>query len=159
MKIKFLIPVMILWAGLTGLHAQTMVVSLNDGTEESQNLSAVQKLTFPATDLLVTLKNGSSDSYGLSEVRKVYFNTNVSVGENQQESRSNLKVFPNPAIEILNICGIPEGSDRVCIYRADGSLVISEDITDKAIVLNISQLCKGLYFISINGVSAKFVKP
>jgi len=159
MKIKFLLPVMIFWAGFTGLHAQTLVVSLKNGNEEIQNLSSVQKLTFPSSNLLVSLKNGSSDSYGLSEVRKIYFNSNVSVDENQQESHGYLKLFPNPATEILNISGIPEGSTRICLYRVDGSLVMSEDVTEEAIALNISNLSKGLYFISINGVSAKFIKP
>ena len=161
MKIKFLflIQVMILWTGLTGLRGQYLVVSLNNGTEVNENLGDVRKLTFPGTDLLVSMKDGTTDSYGLSTVRKIYFKTNVSVDEINHQELTSLKVFPNPAVETLNITGIPKGSEWIRIYRADGQLLVSQNLLSDHIILDISTLAKGLYYICTENASAKFVKP
>jgi hypothetical protein len=66
-----------------------------------------------------------------------------------------IKLFPNPASNELNIL-LPDGFSKYFytkIYNAEGSCVLFKKMncSDNAIVLNISELPAGIYFVSVYG--------
>ena len=73
------------------------------------------------------------------------------------DSNSKLKVYPNPASNFLMIdSDIKDELSIVYIYNIYGETVFSERITENKI--DISQLNKGIYFISLNKQTAGFIK-
>ncbi|MCU4162819.1 T9SS type A sorting domain-containing protein [Carboxylicivirga caseinilyticus] len=66
-----------------------------------------------------------------------------------------LKVYPNPVIDVLNIQG-SEAGQPVEIYNAAGSL--SKKVQISGGTVNIADLPKGIYFISVNGSTSKIIK-
>ena len=68
-----------------------------------------------------------------------------------------LKLYPNPATEVLNIEGLTEG-DNLEIYTADGIKVISTTATAETEAITVENLQSGIYFVNINGKAYKFVK-
>ncbi len=63
---------------------------------------------------------------------------------------SNLRFYPNPARNILNIDGISDDIDSFEIYNVQGILVKTILNTDKQLVVNVNDLEKGLYMIVVN---------
>ena len=70
-------------------------------------------------------------------------------------SNHNIKVYPNPASNILKIIGI-NNIFRIKIYSVSGKLV-KEDSTIKNEV-DIRKLKNGVYFININSSDGKYIK-
>jgi hypothetical protein len=74
-----------------------------------------------------------------------YFKSSTIVGTNEYEKVSDLKIFPVPATDILNI----ESSGSIIrseIYNQSGALQLTEnDVT----TINISTLVPGTYFIKV----------
>lgn len=140
------------------LLAQKLVIKMNNGVENSELLSSVQKLYFSGNQLVVDYFTGSDDNYLLSDVRKVYFDGTVSVDEVQPPVQGKLLLKPNPAGNTITILGIPEGPGRLSVYSMDGSLVISSEISADQETLDISNLPQGLYLVSVPGLTSKFVK-
>ncbi len=68
-----------------------------------------------------------------------------------------LKLYPNPATEVLNIEGLTVG-DNLEIYTADGQKVVAATATTEKEVINIKDLQPGIYILNINGKAQKFVK-
>lgn len=157
-KIPLLILFLFFGLGQAELGAQSLVIRLTDGSETTQLLNTVQKLSFESGDLVVSFYDGSSDIYGLSEIQKLYFETSTSVQERIDENSIGMVVYPNPAKEQISIRNIPGGTDWLRIYRSDGLLMITEPVTDDNLVINISQLSSGLYFINAQGSSKRFIK-
>lgn len=157
-KILFLCLLLLLGGYCSEIKAQSLIIKQYDGTENTEPLSSVRNLSFSGSDLMLTFTSGSSDIYGLSTIRKIYFDTNISVNENDELSNKGLHIFPNPAENSITVHGIANEVAIVNIYRTDGSLVISQAVFSEVQTLDISQLSSGLYLITMNGQSAKFIK-
>jgi len=142
----------------TVLHAQSLIVRLNDGTEASQLLSTVQKLSFSQDELIVSFFSGSTDLYPLSDVRKLYFDSGTSLGEHPTVRANKLFVYPNPAGEYIHIEGIPDQAEQVFIYSSDGQLKKVLSITNDEMSVDISSLPAGLYLINAHGSLSRFIK-
>ncbi len=68
---------------------------------------------------------------------------------------SEVKVFPNPASDLINILA-PDNSE-VKIYNSTGS-IIKELTTNGKTELNLSEFPKGIYIMRINNQTKRFVK-
>jgi hypothetical protein len=157
-KFCFLAGIFVLVLASSTLYAQKLVVRMNDGLENSEALSSVQKLYFSGNQLVVDYYSGSDDDYLLSDVRKIYFDLNVSVEESQLPMQGKLLISPNPANNSIMILGIPVVPGRLSVYSMDGSMVISREISSDHETLDISNLPQGLYLVSVPGLTSKFVK-
>ena len=71
------------------------------------------------------------------------------------------QVFPNPAKNTITLSGL-ENKSRIKIIAADGRLVKQVSVTGNTMLINISELVKGIYMIQYNDGSktaqAKLVK-
>jgi hypothetical protein len=157
-KLCFLAGIFVLVLVSSTLYAQKLVVRMNNGVENSEPLSSVQKLYFAGNQIVVDYFTGSDDNYLLSDVRKLYFDLNVSVEEAQLSVQGKLIVSPNPANNSITILGIPKVPGRLSVYSIDGSMVISREISSDHETLDISNLPQGLYLVNVPGLTSKFVK-
>ncbi len=92
----------------------------------------------------------------------------LAVGIENLDIQNELKVFPNPASEMLTI-QLPEGfkqAELLTIYNTLGEVIMQKDISSSgsSFALDVTNLIKGLYFLNINSrttnISAKLiVKP
>lgn len=159
MNFKTIILVLVLLAGwFETATAQNLIIRLTDGTESSQALTQVQKLTFPDGNLLVSLKNNTTETFALAGVQKVYFGTQTATVDYTEAGTSKLLLFPNPATSEINIKNLPEGTGTVYIFRANGQLQQQFSVSAGEETLNVSNLQPGLYILVANGQSLKFIK-
>ena len=76
-------------------------------------------------------------------------------------TKPNLKIYPNPALDILNIES-DVNKNIIRIFDLMGNLVESYDVKDKSISINVNQLPKGIYIVEIENekgkTNSKFIK-
>lgn len=64
--------------------------------------------------------------------------------------KNELKVFPNPADDILSIQGLPKGSQQINLYNQVGQVVLQESITDQGRPeIKVDDLPSGIYLLRI----------
>ena len=99
--------------------------------------------------LTVTNENGDVAQYGSERLLST---TNFVA--------TNLRVYPNPATEILFITSETDLIEKIAVYSINGKLVLSEK--ENVNQLDVSSLSNGLYFVEItseNGTAIqKFIK-
>lgn len=78
---------------------------------------------------------------------------------NDQTEGPALEIFPNPATDqvSIRITSLGEGSNRIQIYRTDGSLVIEREIHQHTATIDLSRLETGVYLIKCSNLY--FIKP
>ena len=90
----------------------------------------------------------------------LYLHKNTVLGTKSFEV-SNVKMYPNPAQNILNIQSVAK-MDKVSVYNVLGQEVISKVPNNELLILDVSNLEKGIYVVktSIEGIisSSKFIK-
>lgn len=73
------------------------------------------------------------------------------------EGNETLRVFPNPAVDLITVeSGQP--LNRIDIFNSAGKLMQSTQTGEKSICLNIANLPKGLYVVTVDGRELKIVK-
>ena len=88
-------------------------------------------------------------AYAVIEGQTVYgpeatFNTGTT-GVNEFEN--SVKIYPNPASDVLNVAG--ENIANVEVYNAMGQLVLSQEVTDGQAQISTGSMNSGIYFIRI----------
>ncbi len=87
--------------------------------------------------------------------------TGVDLIDYQAEGYS---IYPNPAVDHLNLIGPFDGEKNISIYNSSGVLVSTLTLYGKSSNVNVSGLCPGFYFMRIREknkygfVTLKFVK-
>jgi hypothetical protein len=71
---------------------------------------------------------------------------------------SNIKIYPNPTNNIINIEGLTKNENNtIQIFDVQGKLVITKTINEKG-TIDLSELNKGVYVIKIGEVAQRIVK-
>ncbi len=87
-----------------------------------------------------------------------YFGIQVAVDENRVEPSKALRVYPNPANEILNVI-LPAGPVRLTIYDVAGRKVRELKITGKKEVsINLKNLPAGIYHLTVENPDGSLKK-
>ena len=68
-----------------------------------------------------------------------------------------LKLFPNPTQDVLNI-SLSQGFGMVSCLDSKGFVVHSQEIETGTTAINVSELTAGVYFIRYAGTTWKFIK-
>ena len=85
------------------------------------------------------------------------YQLNVVTGINDIKN-SNIKIYPNPTNNIINIEGLNKNENNtIQIFDVQGKLVITKTITEKG-AIDLSELNKGVYVIKIGEVAQRIVK-
>jgi len=75
-----------------------------------------------------------------------YFNTTLSIDE-EEFRNTEIKLFPNPVINELNIKTNNSSVSKIEIYALNGARLMSQSISDNKNV-RLSNLHAGIYFVS-----------
>ena len=91
-------------------------------------------------------------------VYRLYDRNYSGVEDIVSDAKAELKVYPNPATDIVNISSSEEiGS--VAVYNLSGALVgTADEINGTSATVNVNELPQGTYLISVDGQSAKIIK-
>jgi len=146
--------------GAIDCRAQNLVIQSVDGSENSKELSSVEKLTFSNNNLLLSYLGGTSDSYSLPTIRKIVFKqaSSGSGGTLLNDDARKITVYPNPATDKISIKNAPEGAFILSVYHLDGAMVIRTQVKSGKDPVDVSALAKGIYLIKINNQASTFSK-
>ncbi len=82
------------------------------------------------------------------EVDNILITGEGNTGINEFTGGFEYKIYPNPANENLNV-NVAEGNYELKIHTILGKLVFAKSINSKTNTLNLSELDKGIYFVTI----------
>lgn len=68
-----------------------------------------------------------------------------------------IKVFPNPAQEMIYIEGLNEG-EIIRLFSLDGQLLISQIANASSTAISVNSLSNGIYLIQVDTEIVKFIK-
>jgi hypothetical protein len=159
MKQKAFIYLSILLLGIAASSVQAQSYTLNiirwSGAESSVGVGAIDRITFTENDLVVNYNEGNSESIDMLSIRKMTFSSTTNaetVGLNDKISVS--AVSGNRLI--LN--NLPEGNHPVSIYSVSGILLKNATVHSGSPVIDIHAIGKGVYILSVNNQSLKFIR-
>lgn len=91
-----------------------------------------------------------ADGYAYYYIDNITLIDQSTVGVNELSNGSNISVYPNPAIDVLNInIGNLKENTEIKIYNAFGVLVLSESLTTQNSSLKTHHFQNGIYFYYI----------
>ena len=93
--------------------------------------------------------------YGVPSARIADSILNLTYGVNEILSQQGLTINPNPSQEYISI----KCKDRISeldIYTITGQLIIRKKINDKSMMLNITNIPGGLYFVKVFSTNGSF---
>lgn len=145
------------------VSAQTMYVKESSGTQTAYTLSNIQKMSFSSGNLTVTKTDNSSGVFALSDLRYLNFSdVSTDLQENLSVKSQQLKVYPNPVGDILNIdiAGMSEAEGTLSILNFEGKTMLSRQVNNEDVLsLDISSLPTGIYLCRYsNAAEIKTVK-
>jgi len=139
------------------INAQTgIIVHLNDGSEQSFNVSADGKLYFSGDNLFIKDSAGTTSSIALSQIRKIIFENNTSGIEAYSES-GQMFIYPNPSSNYLRIGNISEQVVNVTVFSMNGKLLLRSEYRNGD-QIDVSNLSHGLYIVRVDEQAFKFCK-
>lgn len=165
-----LIVMLLLFIGLTGVHAQTKIYAKEKaGSSTAFELSSIRKLTFSNGNLMVNKADGNSSNLGLNNLRYLSFaDFSTGILPILKDGEINYRIFPNPATDEIQMSYLSENSGqlRVEIIDLQGKIlhqemILTQNGTNTA-TINISRLRRGLYMCRIlsdnKSKTIKFIK-
>lgn len=94
-----------------------------------------------------------SDANGCTTVKSYTVNTTLGLNE---FSVYDWTIYPNPGSTLVTISGTLNG--QISILDVNGKLIVSSTITESNRTIDLSNLDRGSYFISLNGSVKRWVK-
>lgn len=78
-----------------------------------------------------------------------YDSTIVIIGLDSEIEKGFAQVYPNPAIEYLNLSSPDYTISKVTIINSTGQVVMTEQLSSKTHLVNVESLTNGIYFIQL----------
>jgi uncharacterized repeat protein (TIGR02543 family) len=95
-------------------------------------------------------------TFTLNSSRVLTANFTLKTAIFDQKEKSGIRIFPNPATDILNISGLNPGA-IVSLYGLNGVKIMTRKATANPEKLDISGLLNGLYLISVEENGMRFI--
>jgi hypothetical protein len=138
---------------LYGFNITTSFDFNDDVTWTTQDMNGDQK-----PDLVVTSKDYYSFDVNDNQHWRVYLNTSSTLGTTDLNSDRNLKIFPNPTENSINIKLSASSISDIIVYNSLGQLVHrSNNVQTDNYQFDLSSLNNGVYFVQVR-VDNKYVK-
>lgn len=148
---------LLLGLGLTGLHAQTMYVKENKGTQTAFALGNIQKMSFSSGNITVTKTDNTNGVFALNNLRYLNFtDLSTKIEEPLFFQKQMLSVYPNPVSNVLNIdlTGTAQVEGTLTIFNFEGKPVLNRQVSHVGVLsIDISHLPKGLYLCRYTNVT------
>jgi len=149
-----------------GLFVNGIAKASSVGTYLTTNLNynvSSEKFEIGTSDLLTQGFKGKIDdiylynrSLTLGEILALD-TVNVSTGVNEIKSTEVIKLFPNPANDIIQISA-DKNLGEIEIYGCGGNLIFKQKVNAPQLSFNLSAYANGIYFFKIGGKFYKAVK-
>lgn len=153
-----LLTAVFFFAGSLAGKAQSLIIRFQDGSENVELLSSLQKLSFSDGNLLMTYHSGSSEMVELTTIQKLYFETQTSIPDDVNITDARLLLYPNPASNEIYLKNIPTGTATVFIYRMDGKLILQIPVSANSETFSVESFAEGFYLLVANDQTIKFIK-
>lgn len=140
-----------------GMEAQStqVVVTLNDGTEQSYIMVEADRMYFEDNTILVIEMGEYKNTVKipLADIRKLTCLETEGTNENEATA---LSIFPHPVHDALVIRNL-QGSQTVSIYALDGRLMKTFAASGEQ-AIDISDLAMGIYLVKTESATLKMIK-
>lgn len=81
---------------------------------------------------------------------------NVTTGVNENNASANIKLFPNPVVNVLQVSVINKAN--LMVYTPTGQVVITTALEAGSNEVDVSKLASGIYYVKVGDVVSKLVK-
>ena len=132
-----------------------VIVTLNDGTEQSYIMVEADRMYFEDNTILVIEMGEYKNTVKipLADIRKLTCLETEGTNENEATA---LSIFPNPVHDALVIRNL-QGSQTVSIYALDGRLMKTFAASGEQ-AIDISDLAMGIYLVRTESATLKMIK-
>ena len=134
----------------TGLKVGSYTLKKSSGYSDLRGL-----MTWSINNDLKTC--GGSTAYQFADAAEDILGS-AALSSGQLENSSAFSVFPNPTEGHVTVNRSKGETTVIQISNSSGAVVLNVAATGKVVNLNISKLSKGLYFVTVDGVSQKIIK-
>jgi hypothetical protein len=86
-----------------GLSAQNLVLTLNNSTIETFPIANIQSIKFGTSSMILNQSDGTVNTWNIQDINNYAFDGLTGVKDLITVSNSNLTIYPNPAIGLVNI--------------------------------------------------------
>lgn len=130
-----------------------LAVCTKDGLKVLYALEEKPKITFTDTELVITTK-GVEIAYALSDVNLLTYENGETTGITNLYDDASFKLDGN-AIVFSKL----KAKDIVSLYSINGTLVFKKTVTvDGEYAVSLNDIETGVYVVSVNGLTYKFMK-
>ena len=131
-----------------GVSYVVVLGSYGDGGATNDLVISTAGVSEASTSYYYDMTN--STWYYTTSTPMVRMNFDPSVGVNEVEDNLGLRVFPNPANEVINISLNKEVSATLTLLDVSGKVVRTQAINGISTSINTASLNSGVYFVTIN---------
>jgi len=136
--------------------AQNIVVREKSGLESPTELLSLRKITFRDQEFILNYWTGLTETYPISDINTIFF---TGTGNSLSTPASGtLSLYPNPVTHSIYLKNIPLGENRVSIFRIDGTQMMQFLLMPGENSVAVDHLQSGLYILSLNQKTFKFIK-
>lgn len=149
--------------GIANLRIRKYSGSTSDGSGLPESYLSAATIINPNDEDIVwnTENNYWEVTFDTSGFSGFFVSTPQTTLSTIQTPKSTISIYPNPAIDIININGITRDTEAN-VYDLSGKIIKSIFLNNGKKIINISSLAKGIYVIKFkNGnveISRKFIK-
>src|SRR5690606_33611859 len=116
--------------------------------------------TFNSTSLDV-LQNPRVDN-GTIDIGPYEYQSTVSISEGLNVDQAEIAIYPNPTNGLITIIGVKSELAEMKVFNTLGQVVITSEaivhINETSATIDLSALCKGLYYIKTKTTTSKVYK-
>jgi hypothetical protein len=131
-----------------GVSYVVVLGSYGDGGATNDLVISTAGVSEASTSYYYDMTN--STWYYTTSTPMVRMNFDPSVGVNEVEDNLGLRVFPNPANEVINISLNKEVSATLTLLDVSGKVVRTQVLNGISTSINTASLNSGVYFVTIN---------
>lgn len=125
-----------------------LVVELRDGSVTRIFLADKPRITF-ASGLMNIVSDALSLEFDRRDVRKYHF---------VKENTDSIRGIEEPKVSVVNNTIVISGVTAVGIYDSNGMLMKHTAITSDAFSISVNDLSTGIYIVTFNNTTFKFLK-
>lgn len=153
---KILCLLLLAFVSFTAVVAKStmhLAVCTKDGSKVLYALEEKPKITFTDTELIITTKSVEI-AYALSDMNLLTYENGETTGITNLHDNSDFKLDGN-AIVFSKL----KAKDIVSLYSINGVLVFKKTVTvDGEYAVSLNDIETGVYVVSVNGLTYKFMK-
>lgn len=148
MRTAILLLMMMLGAMIHAQEYESATLTMVNGTTTTVKFSGEPTIKFTDGKLIITTDEATTE-FDRQDIRQLTYNVVAGV---ENVNRDDISIDNNG--EALVFSNLPYGS-KVNVYDLSGRLLKSETASGNSFELPFNSLSKGIYIVSVNGVSTK----